>query len=97
MLLAVAGEEQQQELWAQQLWEDKPLLSHATAASSLAVINVLMRAGAREHAGPVGRRPSESIEPVFAGRGEPTQVAVQVAAVLRMLLRGPAYRARSMA
>lgn len=63
-----------------------PLLSHATAAGSLAVVNILMGAGPRENAGATGNRPGECIGAALAGRANPTQEA----AIARTLSRGPA-------
>lgn len=88
MLLATAEGEKQQELWARQRSSDTPLLSQAAEAGSLAVVNVLLRAGAQENEGGPGNRPSECIR--FTGRINPPQEA----AIVRMLRRGPAYRAR---
>lgn len=93
LLGAAAEEEEERALWAQEVSGGVPLLSHAAAAGSLAVVNILLRAGAREDAGLAGDRPSECIGAALAGGID----AAQGEAVARTLRRGPAYRARSSA
>ena len=94
LLISVEGEGKRRR-WARKVMSGIPLLHAAAAFDSLAVVGLLLAAGADESlANAQGLRPRDMIGAQVPGQNKD---AVKEAAIGRALQRGPAFRARSWA
>eukprot|EP00752_Nemacystus_decipiens_P002748 g2566.t1 len=93
VLLAVEGEERQGR-WARRWFTHSPLLHHAAVSGTPATLRLLLAAGADETAlNETGRTASEVM--CDQHDGQRMNGPAEKATTLRILARGPAFRARS--